>query len=202
MWAAVNKSTAQLAEKNMSTLPETFRFSEALEHLNKRQFYSLRDEGLITQIARGLYRKSDWHGDEDLIEIASASPRATIALQSALARHDLIDDIPDMLNIAVPRGSWAPRISTPVRWHRFDPGTFDVGRDTLDIGAGRDIGIYSAPRSIVDAYRLHHREGIDLANGALKRWLRQGGQPSELLQMARSFPPAQRALQQTLSILL
>jgi ribosomal protein S16 len=186
----------------LSKMPDTFRFSEALEHINKRQFYNLLDRGRITPIARGLYRKSDWHGDEDLIEIASSSPRATIALRSALARHDLVDDIPDMLDIALPRGTWAPRISTPVRWHHFDPNTFDIGRQTLDIGAGKEIGIYSAPRSIIDAYRLQHHEGIDLANEALKRWLRQGGQPSELLRMALSFPHAQRALQQTLSILL
>jgi hypothetical protein len=186
----------------LGKMPDTFRFSEALEHINKRQFYNLLDRGRITPIARGLYRKSDWHGDEDLIEIASSARRATIALRSALARHDLIDDIPDTLDIALPRGTWAPRISTPVRWHRFDPNTFDIGRDTLDIGADREIGIYSAPRSIIDAYRLQHHEGIDLANEALKRWLRHGGQPSELLRMARSFPHAQRALQQTLSILL
>jgi hypothetical protein len=163
----------------LGKMPDTFRFSEALEHINKRQFYKLLADGRITPIARGLYRKSDWHGDEDLI-----------------------DDIPDMLDIALPRGTWAPRISTPVKWHRFDPNTFDIGRDTLDIGAGKEIGIYSAPRSIIDAYRLQHHEGIDLANEALKRWLRHGGQPSELLRMARSFPHAQRALQQTLSILL
>ncbi len=186
----------------LGKMPDTFRFSEALEYINKRQFYNLLDSGRITPIARGLYRKSDWHGDEDLIEIASSAPRATIALRSALARHDLIDDIPDMLDIALPRGTWAPRISTPVRWHRFDPNTFDVGRETLDIGAGRQIGIYSAPRSIIDVYRLQHHEGIDLANEALKRWLRHGGQPSELLRMAKSFPHAQRALQQTLNILL
>jgi predicted transcriptional regulator of viral defense system len=186
----------------LSTMPATFRFSEALEHMNRRQFYNLRNEGQIIQIARGLYRKSDWNGDEDLAEISSASPHATIALRSALARHDLIDDIPDMLDIAIPRGTWAPHLSTPIKWHRFDPATFTIGRDTLPIEAGRQIGIYSAPRSIIDAYRLQHHEGIDLGNEALKRWLRQGGQPSELLRMARSFPHAQRALQQALTILL
>jgi hypothetical protein len=89
----------------LSKMPDTFRFSEALKHINKGQFYNLLDDGRITLIARGLYRKNDWYGDEDLIEIASASPRATTALRSALARHNLIDDIPDMLDIALPRGN-------------------------------------------------------------------------------------------------
>jgi hypothetical protein len=183
-------------------MPEMFRLSEALNHLNKRQFYNLLNEGRIARIARGLYRKADWYGDEDLIEIVSASSRATIALRSALARHDLIDDIPSVLDIAVPRGSWAPQVRASVRWHRFGVDTFDIGRGSLDVGAHKEIGLYSAPRSIIDTYRIQHHEGIDLANEALKRWLRHGGQPSELLIMARSFPHAQRALHQALTILL
>jgi hypothetical protein len=186
----------------LDQLPDTFRSSEALEHVSKRQFNNLLRAGRIAQIARGLYRKSEWHGDEDLVEIASASPRATIALRSALVRHDLIDDIPEMLDIAVPRGTWAPRVSAPVRWHRFDPDTFDIGRELLDVGGGATIGLYSAPRTIIDTYRIQHHEGVDVANEALKRWLRRGGQPSEVLRMARSFPHSQRALQHALAILL
>ena len=153
---------------------------------------------------RGLYRKSDWHGDQDLAEIAAKSPRATIALRSALANHNLIDDIPTTIDIASPRGSWTPHTTILIRWHHFNPETFDIGRETLDTGAARTIGIYNAVRSIIDALRLSHREGGDttMANQALKAWLRRGGQPSTLLQMARAFPRAQRALRATLDILL
>jgi predicted transcriptional regulator of viral defense system len=153
---------------------------------------------------RGLYRKSDWHGDQDLAEIAAKSPRATIALRSALANHNLIDDIPTTIDLAIPRGSWTPHTTIPIRWHHFNPETFDIGRETLDTGAARTIGIYNAVRSIIDALRLSHREGGDttMANQALKAWLRRGGQPSTLLQMARAFPRAQRALRATLDILL
>jgi hypothetical protein len=64
------------------------------------------------------------------------------------------------------------------------------------------IGIYSAERSIIDAFRLRHLVGEDLANDALKRWLRQGGQPSEVLRLSRSFPRAASAMRKTLEILL
>lgn len=90
----------------------------------------------------------------------------------------------------------------PVRWRHFDAETFDIGRGRFDIGAGRSIGIYSAERSIIDALRMRHLEGADLADEALKRWLRTGGQPSELLGLARSFPRIQAALRETLEILL
>ena len=110
----------------LSTLPDTFRFGEALERINERQFRRLLSEGRITRLARGIYRKTSWTGDDDLVEIAAKSTRATIALRSALARHDLIDAIPSALDIAVPRGAWTPALTIPINWHHFDRATFDV----------------------------------------------------------------------------
>lgn len=149
-----------------------------------------------------MYRKSGWLGDDDLIEIASKSPRATLCLRSALAKHDLIDDIPAVIDIAIPRGSWTPETRVPVRWRHFDPDTFEIGREQLDIGAGRSVGLYSAERSIIDAFRLRHLDGADMANEALKRWLRRGGQPATLLRTAKAFPRALTPLRQTLEVLL
>ena len=186
----------------LDELPDTFRYSEALEQISERQLRRLLADGRITAVSRGLYRKSDWLGDDGLIEIAAKSPQATICLRSALARHDLIDDIPAELDIAVPRGSWMSETIAPVRWRSFDPATFSVGRELLDIGGSRSIGIFSAERSIVDAYRLRHLDGADMANEALKRWLRRGGQPSELLRVAKAFPRTITPLRQTLEILL
>ncbi|HET8562098.1 MAG TPA: hypothetical protein VFL69_16385 [Marmoricola sp.] len=186
----------------LASLPETFRYSEALDLISERQLRRLINDGEIIALARGLYRKSDWLGDEDLIEIAAKAPRATICLRSALARHELIDDIPAEYDIAIPRGSWTPETAAPVRWRHFDPVTFEIGRDTIDAGGGQSVGLYSAQRSIIDSFRMRHLEGAELANEALKRWLRRGGQPSELLAMARAFPRAQTALRKTLEILL
>jgi predicted transcriptional regulator of viral defense system len=193
---------AQTTDKLLASLPDAFRYSEALEHISERQLRRLIKDGSVIALSRGLYRKSDWLGDEDLIEIAAKAPQATLCLRSALARHDLIDDIPAEIDIAIPRGSWTPKVIPPVRWRHFDPDTFEIGRGRLDIGADRGIGIYSAERSIIDAFRMRHIEGGDLAIEALKRWLRRGGQPSELLRMARSFPRALTAIREALEILL
>jgi hypothetical protein len=74
---------------------------------------------------------------------------------------------------------------------------------TDQIPAVIDIGMYSPPRCIIDAFRLRHREGTELAQTALRRWLdRPGTQPSEVLAMARHFPQAEPALRTTLEILL
>ena len=75
---------------------------------------------------------------------------------------DLTDEIPSAIDIALPTGAHRPRLTALVAWHMFDPDTFHIGRGTLAVDSETSIGIYSAERSIIDAFRLRHREG-DLA---------------------------------------
>lgn len=62
-------------------------------------------------------------------------------------------------------------MSAPVRWHRFEPTTFDLDRDVIALGGGYAIALYPPERSIVDAYRMRHLEGDQLGREALKVWL-------------------------------
>ncbi|MHB2022630.1 MAG: hypothetical protein ACYCO3_04760, partial [Mycobacteriales bacterium] len=55
--------------------------------------------------------------DSDLIEIAERVPHATLCLETALARHGLIDAIPVAIDIAIPRGSTRPALQAPSRNH-------------------------------------------------------------------------------------
>jgi hypothetical protein len=186
-------------------LPDTFTFADArAAGLTPDRLYRLRDQGKIEQISRGLYHKTGaaWAADVDLVEVVTRAPDATICLTSALARHGLTDEIPAATDIALPRGTWKPAVGAAVTWHSFAASTFALGRDLLDLDDGLGIGIYSAPRSIIDAFRLRYREG-DLAIVALRRWLRRpGNHPAELLDLARSFPGARSGLRAALEILL
>lgn len=152
----------------------------------------------------GVYRWADAPPtDDDLVEIAERVPRATLCLETALARHGLIDAIPAAIDVAVPRGSTRPVLRAPCRLHQFDRRTFELGRELLDVGARRPLGIYSEERSIVDVVRLRHREGSDIAWEALRRWLaRPGRSPAQLIDLARQLPRAEPALRQALEVLL
>lgn len=190
----------------LATLPPVFSYGQAREAgLSQRRIYWLRGHGLIEPLAHGTYRRTDveMEADPDLVEIAIRAPRATLCLTSALARHDLTDAIPSKIDIALPRHTRRPPTSAPVRWHAFDPDTFDIGRDMLPLTGACRIGLYGPERSIIDAYRLRHSEGADLAHEALKRWLRRRGSspPATLLRMARDFPKALPALSTALEIL-
>ena len=175
--------------------------------LSPHQLYALARAGELEQIAPGIYART---GELDDTTAAWASislrkPSATICLLSALSIHELTDEIPRETDIALPRGerTLSTRLS-PIQWHSFDRKTFNLGRTHHSLTHGDlTIGLYSPERTIIDTYRLRHEIGADIANEALKRWLRwRGSTPTGLLEMARYFPQALPALRSTLEILL
>lgn len=190
----------------LAALPPIFSYSQAREaRLSQRRIYWLRDHGLIESLTQGTYRRADIgiEANPDLVEIATRAPRATLCLASALAWHDLTDAIPAKIDIAIPRGSRRPPTAAPVAWHAFDPGKFDIGRDSLVLTQATRLGLYGPERSIIDAYRLRHNEGAELAHEALKRWLRSPeSSAAKLMRMAEHFPKASPALRSALEILL
>jgi hypothetical protein len=186
-------------------LGDTFTLGEARQAaISDKRLYRLRDAGELVALGGGVYRWADAPlADDDLVEITERVPMGTLCLETALARHGLIDAIPAAIDIAIPRGSTRPALRAPVRLHQFDTRTFELGRDLLDVGARRPLGIYSAERSIVDMVRLRHREGSDMAWEALRRWLAQPGRsPAQLIELARRLPRAEPALRHALEVLL
>jgi len=186
-------------------LGDTFTYGEARQAgIGDRRLYALRDSGDILALGGGVYRWADAPpADSDLVEIAERVPFATLCLETALARHGLIDAIPTAIDIAIPRGSTRPSLQAPTRIHQFDCRTFDLGRNELEVGARRPLGLYSAERSLIDVVRLRHLEGSEVAWEALRRWLgRPGRSPAQLIELAREFPRAEAALRQALEVLL
>lgn len=175
--------------------------------LSRHRLYAMARAGELEKIAPGYYARP---GDLDdttatWAAISLRKPSATICLLSALSLHGLTDEIPRETDIAVPRGerALATRFA-PIRWHSFDRATFELGRAQHPLNdEGLAIGLYAPERTIIDVFRLRHEIGSEIANEALKRWLRRrGAAPAALLELARSFPQALPALRSTLEILL
>lgn len=186
-------------------LEDTFSYRGAREAgLSDTRIYGLRDAGAILALGGGVYRWADAPpADFDLIEIAMRVPHAMLCLETALARHELIDAVPAAIDIAIPRGKTRPTLKAPCRLHQFDPGTFNLGRETLYVEARTPLGIYSAERSLVDIIRTRHLHGSDIAWEALRRWLRQpGSNPAQLIETAKRFAGAEQAIRKALEVLL
>src|SRR5713101_7783031 len=116
-------------------LGDTFRYGEAKKAgVGDKRLYRLRDTGEIIALGGGVYRWAEAPpADDDLVEIAERVPRATLCLETALARHGLIDAIPPAIDIAVPRGSTRPALRALCRLHQFDSRTFALERELLDV---------------------------------------------------------------------
>lgn len=164
--------------------------------------YRMRERGEVVELSRGVWRRADAPPTayESLRAVALRAPHGTVCLVSALAVHDLTDEIPTEVDLAVPKGTTRPRIAyPPVRLHVFDPDTFDLGREAIEVAPGEPVIVYGPVRSVVDALRLRHRIGSDLAHGALRRLLeRRRGAAGDVMTTARTLrctTPAAEALE-------
>ena len=186
-------------------LGDTFTYGEARKAgVGDSRLYQLRDTGAIFAVGGGVYRWADAPAaDLDLIEISERVRSGTLCLETALARHGLIDSIPAAIDIAIPRGSTRPALKAPCRLHQFDRRMFELGRETLDIGGRTPIGVYSPERSLIDVVRIRHLQGSDIAWEALRRWLGQSGRnPAQLIELSKHFAGAESALRKALEVLL
>ncbi|NES20341.1 MAG: hypothetical protein F6K41_15760 [Symploca sp. SIO3E6] len=198
------KKTALNIAKIRKQTGETFTRSQALSAgMTKYRLYRLLDEGFLIPLGVGVYRWSEAEPiDLNLVEIAQRCPQATLCLETALARHNLTDQIPSHIDIAVPRESSRIRFQSPVQLHYFDQKTFDLGRTSISIGDGKKIGLYTPERSIIDVVRLRHDHGKELAWDALRRWLKKrGSSPAKLIRLAEKIHGTEKALRAALEVL-
>ena len=171
----------------------------------KDQVYEMLRRGEIERVGRGAFVRPDLIDPlhATLAAATAVQPAATLCLTSALVHHEFSDAIAFATDVALPRGTRHPAGFAQAVLHSFDSATFEIGREFIDAGGGAQVAIYSAERTIVDAFRLMHREGSDVAYEALRRWRRRrGSSPSRLLKLADSFPRAVPRLRHALEVLL
>lgn len=184
------------------SLPPTFTTQEAQAlGVHPRDLYLWRDKGIVLELSRGVFRRSDAPPASypDYLAVALRSPQAIVCCISAAAVHELTDEIPESVHIAVPKRSHSPTISfPPVTVFRFEEATFELGLSSIDAGPAEPVRIYDAARTVVDLMRFRKRFGEPIAYLALHRYLdTQGAQPKLLLDYAEAlgtFGPMRSAL--------
>jgi hypothetical protein len=177
---------------DLGGLPPTFTTGEArASGIHSRDLYASRDSGVIIELSRGVFRHAGAPPPSypDLLAVARRVPRAIVCLLSAAAVHDLTDEIPPSVQIAVPKASRPPRIVfPPTTVFRFNPETFEFGLSSVEAAPGEPVRVYNPTRTITDLMRLRHRIGEPVALTALNRYLRRrDARPGELLRMASAL---------------
>ena len=165
------------------------RMSDVLRAgIARRTLYAMRDSGVIVQLSRGVYRLAAMPGlgAPDLVTVTTRVPGGVVCLISALAFHELTTQIPHAIDIAIARGAEKPRIDyPPVNVYWFSGTAFTSGIETPAVD-GRAVRVYSAEKSIADAFKYRNKIGTDVAVEALKTWRERRRAPIErLLEQAR-----------------
>lgn len=166
-------------QEQLSELPPTFTAALARDRgLTSRHLARLAAIGEVFELSRGVYRQAaaPESAHLDLLAVHLRAPLAVVCGESALAVHELIDDIPFEVHFAVPRGSHRPTItSPPVRVSQYAADTFSFAVENFEAAPGEPVPVYSAARSIVDEMRLGGAAGRPTALSALNRFLRRSG---------------------------
>ncbi|VAW41623.1 Protein co-occurring with FIG00645039: hypothetical protein with HTH-domain [hydrothermal vent metagenome] len=164
------------------------RTAEALKAgIHPRTLYALRDQGVLEQFSRGVYRLTELPStaNPDLLTIALRVPQAVICLVSALSFHGLTTQIPHTINIAVEKGKRSPRINyPPIDVYHFSKTSFTAGVEKHEF-EGTVIRVYSQEKTLADCFKFRNTLGMDVVLEALKFYRQQNSfQVKELLEYA------------------
>jgi predicted transcriptional regulator of viral defense system len=142
----------------------------------------LVDQGALVQAGRGLYMspEAEITPHHTLVEVAARVPGAVVNLLSALAFHELTDELPHAVWIAVRRGSQIPKLDTPRLEVTWTAPRFLSGGVTRHHVEGMDVAVTDPARTVVDCFKYRSRVGLEVAIAALRAYLarnRAGREP-------------------------
>jgi len=136
---------------------------------------SLVQKGEAMRIARGTY-VSTASGFSDLADyetLALMIPNGVFALQSALRLHELTDENPHEICMAIRHGFHPPVTSgLPVSFiYRTEPA---FSSDIVEIESnGVRLRVYSVEQTIADCFQYRNKIGLDVAVSALREAVRK-----------------------------
>ena len=155
--------------------------------VHPRDLYAARDEGLLIEVTRGVFRPADLSLTEpDLVVVATRMPRAVLCLVTALHLHGLTHEIPRAVHVALPRGVHAARLDhPPIEVYHFSKASYAAGIEPREID-GVSVHMTTPAKSVADAFKFRSRVGLETAVDALKQVLRaRAATVAEIDRMAR-----------------
>jgi predicted transcriptional regulator of viral defense system len=134
----------------------------------------LRDEGLLEQVGRGLYRIAGRRRSaaSSLAEASLIQPRGVVGLLSALQFHELTTQTPHAVWMLLGPEDWAPsNPSIALKIIRAKGAALTAGVETHVID-GVKTRITSPPKTVADCFKHRSKVGLDVAIEALRDLLK------------------------------
>ena len=145
------------------------------------------ENGEVIRLARGLYQLPDapLEAKHSLAEAAKLVPKGVICLVSALAYHDLTDQLPRKVWMAIGTRDWSPKAGNPpIETVRFIDTYLSNDVVTVRI-EGVPVKIFGVAKTIADCFRHRRTVGQNIALEGLHEalWQRRAS-PAEILRHA------------------
>src|SRR5208337_2092377 len=156
--------------------------------IHPRTLYDMRDEGVVEQLSRGLYRLADLPAlsNPDLVTVALKIPAGVVCLISALAYHEITTQIPHEVHVALSRGTEPPRLKhPPLRVFWFTGRSFTEGIETHKVDGIR-LRVYSPEKTLADCFKYRNKLGLDTVLESLRLYRsRKRPNVDDLMKFAR-----------------
>ena len=131
--------------------------------------------GKLTRVLPGLFISAEVALTQEVLMqmISIRQPQAVMNLISALSYHGMTTEIPAYLSVALPKGSYMPKVLVS------SVKTWSCKADYLKIGCSKkqgkwgDYRVTSPERTLVDCFRYRNKLGIDIFLEALTISLRK-----------------------------
>lgn len=131
--------------------------------------------GEVNRLARGLYQLPDAPlvANHSLAEAAKRVPRGVVCLVSALAYHELTDQLPRSVWMAIGTRDWMPKEGRPaMRIVRFTDTLLTDDVLTVHI-ENVPVKVFGIAKTIADCFRHRRKVGQTVALEGLQEALRQ-----------------------------
>ena len=143
--------------------------------------------GDVIRLARGLYQLTDapLDANHSLAEAAKRVPRGVVCLVSALAYHELTDQLPRAVWMAIGTRDWKPKEGRPaMRIVQFTDALLTDDVLTVHI-ENVPVKVFGVAKTIADCFRHRRKIGQTVALEGLQKALRQRkASPAEIARHA------------------
>lgn len=177
------------ALKVMEVSKGMIRVAQAIRSgINPKTLQELVSKGRVVKLSRGLYRIADMPEmvESDICVVSAKVPNGVICLISALSFYKITTQIPQQVDVAIPKGHHKPLMEfPPIKVYRFSDRSFNEGIETHNIN-GVAVRIYNIPKTIADCFKFRNKIGLDVAVEALRDALKSHDiKPADILKYAR-----------------
>lgn len=156
--------------------------------IEERTLYWMRDEQLVEPLSRGVYHlvSLPLPSRPDVAAVMRRVSRAVLCLVSALEFHEIGTQVPAAVQIALPTGVKAPRITYP-RTEKVSmcAPCFEAGVEVHDLD-GTSIKVFGIAKTIADCFKFRNRIGQNVAVEALRETIHaRRATPAEIMRFAK-----------------